>query len=53
MANKMGDSTAILYECFFCNESDEYVATNKPKGTKIIKYLACRKLTGMKPSDRY
>ena len=40
-------------KCFFCNESEEHVATNGPKGTKIIQYFACKKVTEITPSERY
>ena len=40
-------------KCFFCNESEEHTATNGPKGTKLIKYFACKKFTEMTPSERY
>ena len=26
-------------KCFFCNEEEEHVATNRSKGTKIIQYF--------------
>ena len=59
MANKMGGSRAILQpiqldkSSFFCNESVQHVATNRPKGTKIIQYFACKKFIEMTPSERY
>ena len=53
MANKMGGSTASSTEeikCFFCSKSEEYVATNGHKRTKIVQYLACKKFTENAPS---
>ena len=37
-------------KCFFCSKSEECVATNGPKRTKIVQYLACKKFTEIAPS---
>ena len=39
-------------QCCFCEEAEEHIATNGPKGTKIVHYFACQKFVGMAPKDR-
>ena len=40
-------------KCFFCDESEDHVATNGPRGTKIVQYFACRKSVEMSPNERF
>ena len=39
--------------CYFCEESEDHVATNGPRGTKIVQYFACRKFAEMSPNERF
>ena len=38
--------------CSFCDGTD-HVATNGPKGTKLIQYFACQKFAEMTPNERF
>ncbi|MCH2406264.1 MAG: hypothetical protein MK200_08745, partial [Nitrosopumilus sp.] len=38
--------------CHFCDGKD-HVATNGPKGSKLIQYFACQKFAEMQPHERY
>ena len=40
-------------KCYFCDESEDHVATNGPRGTKIVQYFACRKFAEMSPNERF
>ena len=36
-------------KCCFREEAEEHIATNGPKGTKIMQYFACQKFVEMPP----
>ena len=36
-------------KCCFYEEAEEHIATNGPKGTKIMQYFACQKFAEMPP----
>ena len=38
--------------CCFCEEAEENIATNEPKGTKIVQYFAYQEFLEMAPKDR-
>ena len=38
--------------CCFCEEAEEHIATNGPKGTKIVQYFAYQEFVEMAPKDR-
>ena len=38
---------------YFCDESEDHVATNGPRGTKTVQYFACRKFAEMSPNERF
>ena len=40
-------------KCFFCDESEDHVVTNGPRGTIIVQYFACRKFEEMSPNERF
>ena len=40
-------------KCCFCEEAGEHIATNGPKGTKLMQYFACQKYVEMAPKDRF
>ena len=40
-------------KCCFCEEAEEHIATNGPKGTKLVQYFACQKYVEMAPKDRF
>ena len=47
-----GDSN-LEPKCYFCDENEDHMATNGPKGSKIIQYFACRKFAEMSPNERF
>ena len=47
------ENSNIESKCFFCDESEDHVATNGPRGTKIVQYFACRKFVEMSPNERF
>ena len=40
-------------KCYFCDETDDHIATAGPRGTEIIQYLACKKFREMTPKERF
>ena len=40
-------------QCYFCDENEDHIATNRPNNSKIVQYLACQKFTEMTPSERF
>ena len=46
-------SSSMEPKCCICKEAEEHIATNGPKGTKIVQYFACEKLLEMVPKDRF
>ena len=40
-------------KCCFCKEAEENIATNGPKGTKIVQYFACQTFIETAPKDRF
>ena len=40
-------------KCCFCEEGEEHIATNGPKGTKIVQCFAYQKFVEMAPKDRF
>ena len=45
-----GGSTSS--KCHLC-DADDHVATNGPKGSKVVQYFACKKFTEINPNERY
>ena len=45
--------TQIWNQCCFCEEAEEHIATNGPKGKKNVQYFACQKFVEMAPKDRF
>ena len=39
--------------CCFRGKAEGHIATNGPKGTKIVQYFACQKFAEMAPKDRF
>ena len=39
--------------CCFCEEAEEHIATNGPKGTKFLEYFACQKFVEMLPKTDF
>ena len=39
-------------KCYFCDETDNHIATAGPRGTKIIQYFAYKKFVKMIPKER-
>ena len=40
-------------KCCFCEESEDHIATNRPKITQIVRYFACQKCVEMAPKERF
>ena len=40
-------------KCYFHNESEDHVATNGPRETKIVQYFARKKFAEMSPNERF
>ena len=40
-------------KCYFCDENENHIATNGPKGSKIVQYFACQKFTEVTLSERF
>lgn len=40
-------------KCYFCDENENRIASNEPKGSKIAQYFACQKSTEMTPIERF
>ena len=38
---------------YFCDETDDHIATAGPRGTEIIQYFACKKFVEMTPKERF
>ena len=34
-------------KCYFCDETEDHVATNGPRATQIVQYFACKKFAGL------
>ena len=47
-----GNSSMEPKSCFY-EEAEEHIATNEPKGTKIVQYFVCQKFVQMAPKDRF
>ena len=40
-------------KCCFCEEAEEHIGTNGPKGAKIVQYFASQKFVELAPKDRF
>ena len=40
-------------KCYFCDETDDHIATAGPRRTEIIQYFACKKFVEMTPKERF
>ena len=40
-------------KCYFCDETDDHIATAAPKGREIIQYFTCKKFVEMTPKERF
>ena len=40
-------------KCYFCDETEDHVPTNGPRGTQIVQYFACKKDAEMAPNQRF
>ena len=47
------NNSSMEPKCCFCKETGENIATNGPKGMKIVWYFACQKFVEMAPKDRF
>ena len=50
-AHHTGKTSEI--KCYFCDETEDHVATNGPRGTQIVQYFACKKFAEMTPNQRF
>ena len=49
----LADTAKSDSKCYFCDENENYIATNGPKGSKIVQYFACQIFTEMTPSEKF
>ena len=40
-------------KCYFCDETEDHVATNGPRATQIVQYFECKKFTEMTSNQQF
>ena len=45
-------ATHVWNQCCFCEEAEEHIETNGPKGTKIVQYFPSQKFVEVSVKDR-
>ena len=51
--NHFTGNSSMEPQCCFCEEAEKHIATNGPKGTKIVQYFACQNFVEMATKDRF